>query len=83
MYMYLFIEVGLFLLICKASLSLRSMGLLAVSKILKQKGVYIWSEFYFRYFRIVTNEGKLEIACIVIIINVGALNRRLINLDPA
>ena len=30
----------LFLLMCKASLSLRSMRLLAVSKIIKQEGVY-------------------------------------------
>ena len=41
--MYLFkkiLKLGLFLLICKASLSLRSMGLLAVSRIIKQEGVY-------------------------------------------
>ena len=41
--MYLFkkiLKLGLFLLICKASLSLRSMGLLAVSRILKQKCVH-------------------------------------------
>ena len=34
------LRLGLFLLICKASLSLRSMGLLAVSRIVKQEGVY-------------------------------------------
>ena len=34
------LRLGLFLLICKASLRLRSMGLLAVSKIIKQVGVY-------------------------------------------
>ena len=33
------LRLGLFLLICKASLSLRSMGLLAVSRIVKQGGV--------------------------------------------
>ena len=34
------LRLGLFLLIYNASLSLRSMGLLAVSKIIKQEGVY-------------------------------------------
>ena len=34
------LRLGLFLLICKASLSLRSMGLLAVPRIIKQEGVY-------------------------------------------
>ena len=33
-------RLGLFLLICKASLSLRSMELLAVSRIIKQESVY-------------------------------------------
>ena len=35
-----FMRLGLFLLICKASLGLRSMGLLAVSRIVKQEVVY-------------------------------------------